>query len=46
MTVDPAVQYAYEVVLDTEKLSEIERLTLHALGVIWANPLVRKHESS
>jgi hypothetical protein len=40
MTVDPAVQYAYEIVLDAEKLSLIDRLTLHALGVAWGNPLV------
>jgi len=40
VTVDPAVQYAYEVVLDAEKLSLVDQLTLHALGVAWANPLV------
>lgn len=40
VTVDPAVQYAYEVVADSEKLSLIDRLTLHALGVAWANGLV------
>ena len=40
ITVDAAVQYAYEVVLDAEKLSLIDRLTLHALGVAWAKPLV------
>jgi hypothetical protein len=33
--VDPAVQYAYEVVLDPEKLTLVDRLTLHALGVVW-----------
>jgi hypothetical protein len=37
VTVDPAVQYAYEVVRDAEKLSLVDRLTLHALGVAWAN---------
>lgn len=36
ITVDPAVQYAYEVVLDPEKLTLVDRLTLHALGVAWA----------
>jgi hypothetical protein len=35
ITVDPAVQYAYEVVLDPEKLTLVDRLTLHALGVVW-----------
>jgi hypothetical protein len=39
ITVDPAVQYAYEVVENSEKLSLIDRLTLHALGVAWANQL-------
>jgi hypothetical protein len=39
VTVDPAVQYAYEVVRDADKLSLIDRLTLHALGVIWGNSL-------
>lgn len=27
------MQYAYEVVLDPEKMTVIDRLTLHALGV-------------
>ncbi len=35
ITVDPAVQYAYEVVLDPEKLTLFDRLALHALGVTW-----------
>jgi hypothetical protein len=46
VTVDPAVQYAYEVVLDAEKLSLVDRLTLHALGVAWANPLVLETQKS
>lgn len=29
----PAVQYAYEVVFAPEKMTVIDRLTLHALGV-------------
>jgi hypothetical protein len=33
ITCDPAVQYAYEVVLDSEQMTVIDRLTLHALGV-------------
>lgn len=40
ITVDAAVQYAYEVVLNAEKLSLVDQLSLHALGVAWANPLV------
>jgi hypothetical protein len=39
ITVDTAVQYAYEVLENPEKLSLIDRLTLHALGVAWANQL-------
>ena len=35
ITCDPAVQYAYEVVLDPDKMTLIDRLTLHALGVAW-----------
>ena len=30
-----AVSYAYEAVLDAEKLSFGDRLILHALGVVW-----------
>lgn len=35
ITCDPEVQYAYEVVLDHEKLTLADRLILHALGVVW-----------
>jgi hypothetical protein len=35
ITRDPLVQYAYAVVLDPNKLTLIDRLTLHALGVAW-----------
>lgn len=35
ITCDPMVQYAYGVVLDSEKLSLRDRLILHALGVSW-----------
>jgi len=35
ITCDLAVQYAYEVVLNPEQLTLIDRLTLHALGVAW-----------
>lgn len=35
ITCDEAVQYAYTVVLEPEKLTLIDRLTLHALGVAW-----------
>jgi hypothetical protein len=35
ITVDPLVQYAYEVVLHPEKLSRVDQLILHALGVEW-----------
>lgn len=44
--VDAAVQYAYEAVLDAEKLSLIDRLTLHALGVTWTNPLGMESRNS
>ena len=37
ITCDPAVQYAYAVVLDPEKLTISDRLILHALGVAWEN---------
>jgi len=35
ITRNPAVQYAYSVVQDAEKLSLYDRLILHALGVEW-----------
>ncbi|MFZ0806681.1 MAG: hypothetical protein WAN03_10885 [Candidatus Sulfotelmatobacter sp.] len=35
ITCAPRVQYAYEVVLDPEKLSDADRINLHALGVAW-----------
>jgi len=35
ITVDLLVQYAYEVVLHSEKLNHADRLILHALGVEW-----------
>jgi len=35
ITCDPAVQYAYQVVLEPEKLTLFDRLILHALGVSW-----------
>lgn len=35
ITCDPMVQYAYGVVLDSEKLTLTDRLILHALGVVW-----------
>lgn len=39
ITRDPAVQYAYEVVLDPDKLTVVDQLTLHALGVAWKRNL-------
>lgn len=39
ITRDAAVQYAYGVVVDADKLTLRDRLILHALGVLWqANP--------
>lgn len=35
ITRDAAVQYAYEIVRDAQKLTLVDRLTLHALGVAW-----------
>jgi len=35
ITCDVEVQYAYMVVLEPEKLTLVDRLTLHALGVAW-----------
>jgi hypothetical protein len=35
ITLDPNVQYAYGVVLEPEKLTLLDRLILHALGVAW-----------
>ena len=34
-TVNPATRYAYQIVLDPAKLTELDRLVLHSLGVIW-----------
>ena len=36
ITCDPAVQYAYSVVIDAERLTVTDKLILHALGVVWA----------
>jgi hypothetical protein len=41
ITCHPAVQYAYEVVVDPEKLTLIDRLTLHALDWLGARIAVR-----
>jgi len=35
MTCDAMVRYAYEAVLDPDKLTLRDRLILHALGVSW-----------
>lgn len=35
ITCDALVQYAYGVVLEPEKLTLLDRLILHALGVVW-----------
>ena len=35
----PVVMYAYEAVLDSDKLSEGDRLILHALGVEWTGTM-------
>ncbi len=37
ITRSPEVLYAYGAVLDAEKLTEGDRLSLHALGVAWVN---------
>ena len=43
ITCDPLVQYAYAVVLEPDKLTLIDRLILHALGVVWQkNPCLEK----
>jgi hypothetical protein len=36
ITLDPLVYYAYEVVLNSSKLSLGDSLILHSLGVAWA----------
>ena len=42
ITCDAAVQYAYGVVLEPDKkLTLIDRLILHALGVVWGKARVR-----
>ncbi|HUA14429.1 MAG TPA: hypothetical protein VMG31_03960 [Verrucomicrobiae bacterium] len=35
ITCDALVQYAYSAVLEPDKLTLLDRLTLHALGVSW-----------
>lgn len=35
ITVSPTVVYACQAVLDSDKLSEGDRIILHALGVAW-----------
>jgi hypothetical protein len=35
ITCDALVQYAYGAVLEPEKLTLLDRLVLHALGVVW-----------
>jgi len=35
ITQNDAVSYAYEAVLDADKLSPGDRIILHALGVLW-----------
>jgi hypothetical protein len=37
ITVDRMVYYAYQVVLDPDKLTLADSLILHALGVAWEN---------
>jgi hypothetical protein len=37
ITRSPEVLYAYGAVLDADKLTEGDRLALHALGVTWVN---------
>ncbi len=39
ITCDPAVQYAYEVVLNPDKMTLRDQLILHALGVSWVQSL-------
>jgi hypothetical protein len=34
-TVNPATRYAYQIVLEPSELTELDRLILHSLGVIW-----------
>ena len=46
ITRDPEVQYAYEVVLDPDKLTLTDRLTLHALGVAWQRNFCQTATSS
>lgn len=33
----PDVRYAYEIVVDGEKMSPWDQLTLHAMGVTWCD---------
>ena len=41
ITCDALVQYAYAAVLDPEKLTLLDSLILHALGVVWEkNPKI------
>ncbi len=37
-SVDPVVYYAYQIVLDSSKLTVADALALHALGVVWGSP--------
>jgi len=39
ITCDPAVQYAYQVVVDPGKMTAGDRIILHALGVAWVKNL-------
>jgi len=41
ITLDPVVRYAYEVVLDPAKLTLLDKLALHALGVAWEKKACR-----
>lgn len=36
ITIDPVVRYAYEIVLEPNKLTFEDTLILHSLGVAWA----------
>ena len=40
ITGNPQVMYAYQAVLDAQKLSTQDQLILHALGVTWIDKLL------
>ncbi len=46
IAVNPAVSYAYEVLLDARSLSLADQLMLHALGVVWTDNYCQQASAS